>query len=68
MAEHLEFENDLWKASNKLRGSIEGSQYKHIVLALMFLKYLSDAYEERREELQKRIQDKNDDLYEEDAN
>ena len=43
MAEHLEFENELWKAANRLRGSIESSQYKHIVLALMFLKYISDS-------------------------
>jgi type I restriction enzyme M protein len=66
MAEHLEFENDLWKAANRLRGSIESSQYKHIVLALMFLKYISDAFEERKAELTKRMDDSNDDLHEKD--
>jgi type I restriction enzyme M protein len=66
MGEHLEFESELWKAANKMRGSIESSQYKHVVLSLMFLKYLSDAFEERRESIRKRMDDKDDSLYEED--
>ncbi|MEV3973653.1 class I SAM-dependent DNA methyltransferase [Streptomyces sp. NPDC050698] len=41
----------LWKAADKLRGSMDASQYKDFVLALIFLKYLSDAFEERRREL-----------------
>ncbi|MFE9538971.1 type I restriction-modification system subunit M [Streptomyces sp. NPDC006691] len=41
----------LWKAADKLRGSIDAAQYKEFVLGLIFLKYVSDAFEERRAEL-----------------
>ncbi|MFF1509291.1 type I restriction-modification system subunit M [Streptomyces sp. NPDC058326] len=41
----------LWKAADKLRGSIDAAQYKEFVLGLIFLKYVSDAFEERRNEL-----------------
>ena len=37
--------------SNKLRGSVEASEYKHIVLSLIFLKFTSDLYEKKRKEL-----------------
>src|ERR1022692_5147151 len=39
----------LWKAADKLRGSMDASQYKDFVLGLVFLKYVSDAFTERRE-------------------
>ena len=38
----------LWKAADKLRGSIDAAQYKEFVLGLIFLKYISDAFEARR--------------------
>lgn len=41
----------LWEASNKLRGSVEPAEYKHVVLGLVFLKFASDKFEERREHL-----------------
>ncbi len=44
-------EEMLWDAANKLRGSVEPAEYKHVVLALIFLKFASDKYEARREEL-----------------
>ena len=44
-------EETLWDSANKLRGSIESSEYKHVVLALIFLKFISDKFEQRREEL-----------------
>ncbi|MDN5046055.1 type I restriction-modification system subunit M N-terminal domain-containing protein [Aliarcobacter butzleri] len=44
-------EETLWKSANKLRGSVESSEYKHIVLGLIFLKFVSDTFEERREKL-----------------
>ncbi|QYA26610.1 SAM-dependent DNA methyltransferase [Gramella sp. MT6] len=44
-------EESLWDAANKLRGSIEPSEYKHVVLGLIFLKFASDKFEVRREEL-----------------
>jgi type I restriction enzyme M protein len=44
-------EESLWQACDKLRGSVESSEYKHVVLGLIFLKFASDKFEERREEL-----------------
>ncbi|MBM4729161.1 N-6 DNA methylase [Rhodococcus hoagii] len=44
-----EIKDTLWKAADKLRGSMDASQYKDVVLGLVFLKYVSDAFEERRE-------------------
>ena len=48
---NLGFENNLWEMADKLRGNIEASEYKHVVLGLIFLKYISDAFEERYNEL-----------------
>ena len=44
-------EETLWDSANKLRGSVEPSEYKHIVLSLIFLKFASDRFEYRRQEL-----------------
>ena len=44
-----ELKDTLWKAADKLRGSMDASQYKDVVLGLVFLKYVSDAFDERRE-------------------
>ncbi len=44
-------EESLWESANKLRGTVESSEYKHIVLGLIFLKFVSDTFEERREQL-----------------
>ncbi len=45
------FEETLWDTANKLRGSVESAEYKHVVLSLIFLKFVSDKFEERRAEL-----------------
>ena len=47
----IRFEEALWDAANKLRGSVESSEYKHIVLSLIFLKFISDTFEKRKQEL-----------------
>lgn len=44
-------EEALWESANKLRGSVEPSEYKHVVLSLIFLKYASDRFETKRQEL-----------------
>ena len=44
-------EETLWESANKLRGSVEPSEYKHVVLSLIFLKYAHDRFTERRNEL-----------------
>jgi type I restriction enzyme M protein len=44
---NLGFEQKLWAAADKLRGHMDAAEYKHIVLGLIFLKYISDAFEEK---------------------
>ncbi len=48
---NLGFEATLWKAADKLRSNMDAGEYKHVVLGLIFLKYISDAFETRREHL-----------------
>lgn len=48
-------EETLWKAADKLRGSMDAAEYKHFVLGLVFLKYVSDAFVERREEIEREL-------------
>ncbi|MGQ0549622.1 MAG: class I SAM-dependent DNA methyltransferase [Armatimonadota bacterium] len=47
----LGLETTLWAAADKLRGNLDPGEYKHVVLGLIFLKYIYDAFEERRAEL-----------------
>ena len=47
----LGFEEKLWKAADKLRNNMDAAEYKHVVLGLIFLKYISDAFTEVYEEL-----------------
>ncbi len=47
----LDFEARLWAAADKMRGHMDASEYKHVCLGLIFLKYISDAFEEKREQL-----------------
>ncbi|SDD05421.1 type I restriction enzyme M protein [Melghirimyces thermohalophilus] len=49
----LGFEQHLWNMADKLRNNIDAAEYKHVVLGLIFLKYISDAFEEKYEELLK---------------
>jgi type I restriction enzyme M protein len=51
--EVLNFEAELFKAADKLRGNLEPSEYKHIALGLIFLKYISEAFEAQRAKLEK---------------
>jgi type I restriction enzyme M protein len=46
----------LWQAADKLRGSVDAAEYKHVVLGLIFLKYISDAFATRRTELAARLE------------
>ena len=46
-----ELKDTLWKAADKLRGSMDASQYKDVILGLVFLKYVSDAFDERRSQI-----------------
>jgi type I restriction enzyme M protein len=48
---HLGFEATLWATADKLRGNLDAADYKHVVLGLIFLKYISDAFEEKHAQL-----------------
>jgi type I restriction enzyme M protein len=50
---NLGFEAKLWQAADKMRGHMDASEYKHVVLGLIFLKYISDAFEEKHSALLK---------------
>jgi len=49
---NLGFENQLWAAADKLRGYMDASEYKHVVLGLIFLKYISDAFQAKYKQLE----------------
>ena len=51
MTDNLELEKTLWQAADKLRNNMDAAEYKHVVLGLIFLKYISDAFDELYEEL-----------------
>ncbi|TFC16549.1 type I restriction-modification system subunit M [Cryobacterium glucosi] len=51
-----ELKDTLWKAADKLRGSMDASQYKDVILGLVFLKYVSDAFDERREQIRTELE------------
>lgn len=59
----LNFEKELWKAADKLRGSVDASEYKHIVLGLIFLRYISDSFESRKSFLEEAVCDPNNKQY-----
>jgi type I restriction enzyme M protein len=57
-------EQTLWDAADKMRGNLEAGEYKHVVLGLVFLKYVSDAFEDRRKWLEEATADQtNKDYY-----
>jgi type I restriction enzyme M protein len=49
----LGFEAKLWQAADKLRNNMDAAEYKHVVLGLIFLKYISDAFEERHAQIER---------------
>ena len=48
---NLGFEQKLWQAADKLRSNMDAAEYKHVVLGLIFLKYISDAFTELHKKL-----------------
>ncbi|MEM4658539.1 MAG: type I restriction-modification system subunit M N-terminal domain-containing protein [Candidatus Methanosuratincola sp.] len=49
---NLGFEEKLWKAADKLRSNMDAAEYKHVVLGLIFLKYITDAFNDFHRKLQ----------------
>jgi type I restriction-modification system DNA methylase subunit len=60
---NLGFETTLWAAADKMRNNMDAAEYKHVVLGLIFLKYISDRFEEHRQYLEKETADPRSDLY-----
>ena len=58
-----EMKKTLWEAADKLRAQMDAAEYKHLVLGLIFLKYVSDAFEERRLEVARLLANPASDLY-----
>ncbi|GGE76006.1 site-specific DNA-methyltransferase type I modification [Streptosporangium jomthongense] len=57
-------DDKLWKSADKLRANLDAANYKHVVLGLIFLKYVSDAFEERQDELLELFKtDSDDNIY-----
>jgi hypothetical protein len=59
----LGFEEKLWAAADKMRSYMDPAEYKHVVLGLIFLKYISDAFEEKHEQLKLWSEDPSSDWY-----
>lgn len=51
----LDFADTLWQLADKLRGTVDAAEYKHVVLGLLFLKYTSDAFQTRREQIEREL-------------
>ena len=49
------YRSDLWAMADALRGSMDAAEYKHVVLGLIFLKYISDAFEEAHDQLKAEV-------------
>lgn len=58
-----DLEKTLWATADKMRANMDAAEYKHIVLGLIFLKYISDSFAGRRAELEHKLCDANDDYY-----
>ncbi len=54
----VSMEEALWKSADKLRGSVEPAEYKHVVLSLFFLKFASDKFESQRKMIAEKYGDK----------
>ena len=50
-----DFKQTLWKAADSLRGQMDPSEYKHIVLGLIFIKYISDSFEEHTKKIKEMV-------------
>jgi type I restriction enzyme M protein len=57
------YEAQLWQMADALRGSMDAAEYKHVVLGLIFLKYISDAFEERHAYLSRAVDDPQDEYF-----
>ena len=59
----VDFKATLWKSADKLRNQMDAAEYKHIVLGLIFLKYISDTFDIQKNKIKQMISDKKSDLF-----
>jgi type I restriction enzyme M protein len=59
----IDFKETLWKSADKLRNQMDAAEYKHIVLGLIFLKYISDTFDIQKNKIKQTVSDKNSDLF-----
>jgi len=59
----VDFKTMLWKSADKLRNQMDAAEYKHIVLGLIFLKYISDTFDIQKNKIKKMVSDKKSDLF-----
>ena len=57
---NLGFQAQLWQAADSLRNNMDAAEYKHVVLGLIFLKYISDAFEEQHAKLETELAERAD--------
>ena len=58
-----DFKQILWASADKLRNQMDAAEYKHLVLGLIFLKYISDTFAEHQEKVLKQVSDPSSDFY-----
>ena len=63
MSEDKKLFDKLWKAADKLRNQMDAAEYKHIVLGLIFLKYISDSFNQQKEKIKELVTDENSDFF-----
>ena len=59
----VDFNATLWKSADKLRNQMDAAEYKHIVLGLIFLKYISDTFDIQKNKIKKMVSDKETDFF-----
>jgi len=58
-----DFKQTLWKSAEKLRNQMDAAEYKHIVLGLIFLKYISDSFTKQKEKIKEMVTDPKSDFF-----
>ena len=59
----VDFKETLWKSADKLRNQMDAAEYKHIVLGLIFLKYISDTFDIQKNKIKEMVSDKRSDFF-----
>ena len=60
---NADFKQTLWKTADSLRAQMDAAEYKHIVLGLIFLKYISDSFTEQKEKIKEMVTNPDSDFF-----